>query len=222
MQKAEKAVLKSIDPVWQQMRSEAQTLVDAEPALAAFVFANLLSHDTLEQAIIHRVGSWLDHPDLPADLTRRLYTSALQQKPALGLIFRADLSAVIERDPACYRLIEPFLYFKGFVALQAQRLAHALWLEKRKDLAMMIQSRMAATMNVDIHPGAKIGRGIMLDHATGCVFGETVVIEDNVSILHDVTLGGSTNVKGADRHPKIRSGVLIGAGAKILGAIEIG
>ncbi len=210
------------DPVWQQLRSEAESIAEAEPQLSSFVFSMLLAHDTLENAVAHRVASWLDHIDLPAEYVRRLYDEAFTQQADLGNAFRADLSAVFERDPACYRLAEPFLYFKGFSALQSQRLAHFLWMQGRKDMALLLQSRLAAVMNVDIHPGAKLGHGIFLDHATGFVAGETVVIEDNVSIMQGVTLGGSTRVKGSNRHPKIRKGVLIGADAKVLGNIEVG
>ena len=222
MQKPSEKKLQSVDPVWQQLRNEAEVIVATEPQLASLLFSSLLAHENLEHAVAHRVASVLACDDLPADLIRRLYDAALSDQPDLGHVFRADLSAVLDRDPACYRLIEPFLFFKGFVSLQSQRLAHWLWLNKRKDMALTLQSRLSLVTNVDIHPGATIGRGILLDHASGFTAGETVVIEDCVSIMQNVTLGGSSTVKGSDRHPKIRRGVLIGAGAKVLGNIEVG
>ena len=204
------------------MRAEAEAIVKADPQLAAFVSSSLLAHETLEQAVARRVAAILACDSLLADLIRSLYEIALKDRPEFGDIFRADLAAVLDRDPACTRLIEPFLFFKGFTALQTQRLAHWLWTHNRKDMALMLQSRLSIVANVDIHPGAKIGRGILLDHASGFVAGETVVIEDNVSIMQNVTLGGSSTVKGSDRHPKIRCGVLLGAGATVLGNIEVG
>ena len=134
---------------------------------------------------------------------------------------RADLSAVVERDPASGRLLEPFLFFKGYAAIQTHRLTHWLWNAGKRDIALYLQSRSSEIFQTDIHPGAQIGKGVFLDHATGFVAGETVVIEDNVSILHGVTLGG-TGTEKTDRHPKIRTGVLIGAGAQVIGNIEIG
>jgi serine O-acetyltransferase len=217
MQKPQEA-----DAVWRQLRAEGETLAKTEPQLAAYVFAALLAHGTLGQAVAARVALMLACDELPGDLIRNLYEKAITQQPALNELFRADLSAVLERDPACTRLIEPFLYFKGYAALQSPRLSHWLWTHKRKDMALILQSRLSIVANVDIHPGAKIGRGILLDHATGFVAGETAVIEDNVSIMQNVTLGGSSTVKGSDRHPKIRHGVLIGAGATVLGPIEVG
>jgi serine O-acetyltransferase len=222
MQKPHEKKLEAGDSVWQQMLAEAETIVKAEPQLATFITSSLLAHETLEQAVAHRVASILACDNLPPDLIRSLYEKVLKERPDFGAVFRADLSAVLDRDPACARLIEPFLFFKGFAALQTQRLAHWLWAHNRKDVALMLQSRLSTVANVDIHPGAKIGRGILLDHASGFVAGETVVIEDNVSIMQNVTLGGSSRIKGSDRHPKIRRGVLIGAGATVLGNIEVG
>jgi serine O-acetyltransferase len=214
--------LASTDSVWPQMRSEAENIIKAEPHLASFVISKLLAHSTLEQAVVNRIASLLDCADLPADIIHRFYEEALLQQPDLGSVFRDDLSAVLDRDPACHRLIEPFLYFKGFAAVQSHRLAHWLWTHGKKDTALLLQSRLSFVANIDIHPGAEIGRGLMLDHASGFVAGETTVIENNVSILQNVTLGSTSNIKDSNRHPKIRSGVLIGAGAKILGNIEIG
>jgi serine O-acetyltransferase len=158
---------------------------------------------------------------LSSDLIAQTFQAALDDEPAIGDSFRADMAAVVDRDPACSRLLEPVLYFKGFHAIQAYRLAHWLWNRGRQDFALYIQSRASEVFQTDIHPAARIGRGIFLDHATGLVVGMTSVIEDNVSMLQDVTLGGTGKERG-DRHPKIRRGVLIGAGAKILGNIEVG
>ena len=181
----------------------------------------VLHHDRVEAAVIHRISERLDHSALSGDLIRQAYNDALEADPDLGNAFRADLVAVYDRDPATSRFIDPLLYFKGFHAIQTHRLAHWLHNKGRKDFAFYLQSRASAVFQTDINPAAKIGRGIFLDHATGFVVGETAVIDDDVSILHDVTLGG-TGKENEDRHPKIRRGVMIGAGAKILGNIEIG
>ena len=182
---------------------------------------NVLNHDTLEGAVSHRVASRLDHRDLPAALIRQTFEEAIARDPSIGEAFHADIMAVADRDPACLRMMEPLLYFKGFQALQAYRLSHWLLKAGRRDFALSLQSLASATFGVDINPAARIGKGVFLDHATSLVIGETTVIEDNVSILQGVTLGGTGKETG-DRHPKIRHGVLIGAGAKILGNIEIG
>lgn len=216
-----KSALSTVDPVWSRIRNEAEEIVQREPELATFIFSTVLHHDRLEDAVVHRIAERLDHSALSGDLIRQAYNDALEAEPDLGNAFRADLVAVFDRDPATSRFIDPLLYFKGFHALQAHRLAHWLYNNGRKDFAYYVQSRASAEFQTDINPAAKIGRGIFLDHATGLVVGETAVIEDNVSILHGVTLGG-TGKENEDRHPKIRHGVMIGAGAKILGNIEIG
>ncbi len=216
-----KSALSTVDPVWTRIRAEAEEIVQREPELATFIYSTVLHHDRLEDAVVHRIAERLDHSALSGDLIRQAYNDALEAEPDLGNAFRADLVAVFDRDPATSRFIDPLLYFKGFHALQAHRLAHWLYNNSRKDFAYYIQSRASAEFQTDINPAAKIGRGIFLDHATGLVVGETAVIEDNVSILHGVTLGG-TGKENEDRHPKIRHGVMIGAGAKILGNIEIG
>jgi serine O-acetyltransferase len=190
----------ALDPIWDRVRSEAEDIVHREPELATFIYSTVLHHNRLEDSVIHRLADRLDHSAMSGDLIRQTYDEALRDQPDLGNIFRADLVAVYDRDPATSRFIDPLLYFKGFHALQ---------------------SRSSAVFQTDINPAARIGRGIFLDHATGFVCGETAVIEDDVSILHGVTLGG-TGKENEDRHPKIRHGVLIGAGAKILGNIEIG
>jgi serine O-acetyltransferase len=210
-----------VDPVWRQVRDEAQAAVADEPALASFILETILQQPTLEDAIVHRVSARLDHPDVHAGLIRQAFTEALADEPGIAEAFRADIMAVYDRDPACARLIEPILYFKGFQALQTHRLAHWLLKKGRRDFALYLQSRSSNVFQTDINPAAVVGRGIFLDHATGIVVGETAEIGDDVSILQDVTLGGTGKETG-DRHPKIRRGVLIGAGAKILGNIEIG
>src|SRR5580658_3910523 len=216
-----KPVLDKVDPVWARIRREAEDIVRREPELASFIYSTVLHHDTLETGVVHRLAERLDHVAVSSELIRQAYANALEDVPAIGEAFRADLMATADRDPATYRLIEPVLYYKGFHAIQTYRLAHWLWGKGRRDFALYLQSRCSAVFQCDIHPAAKIGRGIFLDHATGLVVGETAVIEDDVSMLHDVTLGG-TGKQWEDRHPKIRYGVMIGAGAKILGNIEIG
>jgi serine O-acetyltransferase len=216
-----KPALDTVDPVWVRIRSEAEDIVRREPELATFIYSTILHHDTLEAAIVYRLAERLDHAALSSEMIRQAYADALKDIPALGETFRADLMATVDRDPATHRMIEPVLYYKGFHAIETHRLSHWLWEKKRRDFALYLQSRASAVFQCDIHPAARIGRGIFLDHATGLVVGETAVIEDDVSILHDVTLGG-TGKEHEDRHPKIRYGVMIGAGAKILGNIEVG
>jgi serine O-acetyltransferase len=220
-QQQTRAALDKVDPVWARIRREAEEIVRREPELATFIFSTILHHDTLEAAIVYRLSERLDHAALSGELLRQAYTDALKDTPSIGDCFRADIAAVVDRDPATYRLLEPVLYYKGFHAIQTHRLAHWLWGKGRRDFALYLQSRSSAVFQCDIHPAARIGRGVFLDHATGLVVGETAVIEDDVSMLHDVTLGG-TGKQADDRHPKIRYGVMIGAGAKILGNIEVG
>src|SRR5258707_6055794 len=216
-----RSALDQVDPVWARIRREAEELVRREPELATFIFSTILHHDRVEAAVVHRVSQRLDHPDVSAELIRKAYEDALESDPSIGAAFRVDIVATLERDPATGRCLEPVLYFKGFHAIQTHRLAHWLWRKDRKDFAYYLQSRSSSVFQTDIHPAAPIGRGIFLDHATGLVVGETAVIEDDVSILHGVTLGGTGKEEG-DRHPKIRRGVMLGAGAKIIGDIEIG
>ena len=213
--------LDKLDPVWTQIRGEAEQVARREPELATFIYSTVLHQESLEAAVVHRVAERLDSSEVSAELIRKAYADALADEPALGEAFRADIVATVDRDPAVNRLLEPVLYFKGFHAIQTHRLAHWLWGKARRDLAYYLQSRSSAVFQCDIHPAARIGRSIFLDHATGLVVGETAVIEDDVSMLHGVTLGG-TGKQAGDRHPKIGWGVLIGAGAKILGNIEIG
>ena len=213
--------LGKVDPIFSRIRLEAEETVRNEPELAGFLMASVLNHETLESAIVHRVAARLDHQDVASDLIRQTYLEIISRDPSIGEAFRADIIAVADRDPACLRFIEPLLYFKGFHALQSHRLAHALWKAGRRDFALWLQSRSSQVFQTDINPAAHIGKGIFLDHATGLVVGQTCVIEDDVSILHGVTLGGTGKDRG-DRHPKIRHGVLIGAGAKVIGQIEVG
>lgn len=209
------------DPVMTRLRAEAQEAAGREPELAGFLMAMILNQESFEAAVAHRVSSRLDHQDMPAGLVRQVFLEAIAGDPEMGAAFRADILAVADRDPACTRLLEPMLYFKGFHAIQTHRLAHWLWNAGRRDLALYLQSRSSEIFQTDINPAARFGKGVFLDHATGLVVGQTAVIEDDVSILQDVTLGGTGKATG-DRHPKIRRGVLIGAGAKILGNIEVG
>lgn len=210
-----------LDPVWLQVRTEGEAIVANEPELAAFIYASVLNHDTLEGAVAHRIANRLDHQDVAADLIDQAFCEAFSSEIDFADTIRVDIGAVVDRDPACSRMIEPVLYFKGFHAIQTHRLANWLWRQGRKDFALYLQSRSSAVFQTDIHPAVPMGRGIFLDHATGLVIGGTAVIEDDVSLLQDVTLGGTGKVSG-DRHPKVRRGVLIGAGAKILGNIEVG
>ena len=211
----------ALDPLWQTIREELALEAAREPILASFIHASVLNHKSLEDALGFLLAGKLECSVLPAMLLRELITDAAAASPAIGRSVRADIRAVRERDPAATCYSRPFLHFKGFHALQTYRVAHWLWGEERHELALFLQSRTSEVFGVDIHPAARIGDGILIDHATGVVVGETAVIEDNVSILHEVTLGGTGKTSG-DRHPKVRHGVLIGAGAKILGNVEIG
>jgi serine O-acetyltransferase len=210
-----------VDPMFARIRVEAEEIVRREPEVAGFVLGTVLNQDRLESAVVQRLADRLDHQQVPGDLIRQTYLDVISRDPAIGEAFRADLMAVADRDPACARFIEPLLYFKGFHALQTHRLAHALWKAGRRDFALYLQSRSSEVFQCDIHPAATLGKAVFLDHATGLVVGSTAVVEDDVSILHSVTLGGTGKERG-DRHPKIRRGVLIGAGAKIIGNIEVG
>ncbi len=213
--------LQALDPIWARVRDEAQAAAESEPVLSGFFYGTVLNHATLEAALAHRISQRLDHADVPAALIDHAFAQMAAQDGTFAETLRIDLQAVFDRDPACQRYLEPLLYFKGFHAIQTHRLAHWLWHQGRKDFALYLQSRSSVTFQTDIHPAMSMGRGIFLDHATGLVVGFTARIGDNVSILQDVTLGG-TGKEFGDRHPKIGNGVLIGAGAKILGNITIG
>lgn len=211
----------SYDPIWETLREEAQRIAKEEPILTSFIHATVLNHQRLEDALSYHLAQKLSNADAPAMLIREVMGEALSDDPAIGGAVRADLAAVRDRDPACRTYVQALLYFKGFHALQSYRVAHWLWRSGRESMAFFLQNRVSERFDVDIHPAAWVGRGIMLDHATGIVMGETVVVGDDVSMLHGVTLGG-TGKESGDRHPKIGAGVLIGAGAKILGNITVG
>ena len=187
--RSSQASIQKVDPVWAKIRSEAEDVARLEPQIGTFIYSSILHHDTLEAAVVYRVSERLDHADVQAGLIRQAYADALEDQPQLGDAFRADIVAVFDRDPATDRFLEPVLYYKGFHAIQTHRLAHWLWTQGRKDFAYYLQSRASGVFQCDIHPAAKVGRGIFLDHATGLVVGETAVIGDNVSMLHGVTLG---------------------------------
>ena len=210
-----------LDPIWTALRQQAEAMAGREPTLAGFVHATILQHDRLEQALSYHLARKLGSDDLSPLAIREIFDAAIAADASLGQAVRADLSAVFERDPACHSYLDAFLFYKGFHALECHRLAHWLWREGRESMALFLQSRISQLFAVDVHPAAKIGRGIMFDHATGIVIGETAVVEDDVSIMQDVTLGG-TGKESGDRHPKIRRGVLLSLGAKVLGNIEVG
>jgi serine O-acetyltransferase len=213
--------LETVDPVWERIRGEASDAVEHEPSLGGFLHMNILDHVRIEDAVAQRVADRIASPALPSAMIYQAFQEAVAADPSIGIAFRADITAVYDRDPACDRFIEPLLYFKGFQAIQVHRLAHWLLVNRRRDFALYLQSRASEVFQVDINPAATLGRGLFFDHATGIVIGETAVVEDDVSLLQNVTLGGTGKETG-DRHPKIRAGVLIGAGAKILGNIEVG
>lgn len=215
------ASLSAIDPVWEAVVAGARKVASEEPALGHLLYTSVLNHGRFEDALAHRIAERLAHSDVSADTVRQAFEDALELRPEIAQEARADLSATLERDPACHKAVDAFLYFKGFQAIQTHRFASALWHGGRKDFALYLQSRSSQVFQVDINPAARIGRGIMLDHATGFVVGETAAIGDNVSILQGVTLGG-TGKSEEDRHPKIGNGVLIGAGAIVLGNIRVG
>lgn len=211
----------TVDPIWSALRAQAEQLAESEPELASFAHATILKHDRLEQALSYHLAKKIGGEDLSSMQVREIFEEALTTDPSIGEAVRADLSAVFQRDPACHSYAQAFLFFKGFHALQSYRVAHYLWTHERKTMALFIQNRMSDLFAVDIHPAAKLGRGIMMDHATGIVIGETAVVGDDVSMLHGVTLGG-TGKQDEDRHPKVGRGVLLSTGAKVLGNIQIG
>lgn len=209
------------DPFFFRLREEAQAAATRERTLAPWLEKTILAAPDLEAAIAQRLGERLHHEAVAGALIKSAYLEAATKDAFLGLALRADLEAVLERDPAANRLLEPMLYFKGFHALEAHRMAAFFWHHNGRDFALYLQSRISEAFQVDIHPAARLGKGIFIDHATGVTIGSTAVIEDDVSILQGVTLGGTGKERG-DRHPKIGHGVLIGAGASVLGNIKIG
>lgn len=207
--------------VWQKIREEVVQDVQNEPTLASFLHAVVLNHKSFEDALSFHLANKLESSVLPAVMLRDLIDEALASDASIARKACADIEAILTRDPACRAYCVPLLYFKGFHAIQSYRVAHYFWNQGRLPLARFLQSRMSEVFAVDIHPAARIGCGLLVDHATSLVIGETAVVEDDVSMLHEVTLGGTGKETG-DRHPKVRRGVLIGAGAKLLGNIEIG
>ncbi|RFB06345.1 serine O-acetyltransferase [Parvularcula marina] len=211
----------AIDSIWSRMRLEAATAAASEPVLASFLNATILHHGSFSAALSYRLAEKLADAQMSAMQWREVATNAYEEHDELVDAAVADINAYFERDPACRDYVQPFLYFKGFHAIQSQRIANTLWLEGRNSLALYLQSRMSELWTIDIHPAAHLGQGLFLDHAHGIVIGETARVGDNVSMLHDVTLGG-TGKDLDDRHPKVGNGVLISAGAKVLGNIQIG
>ncbi|MFK7730617.1 MAG: serine O-acetyltransferase [Pseudomonadales bacterium] len=209
------------EKLWKEICNEAAAESKAEPVLASFYHASVINHKTFMCALAYQLASKLDNSDVPAMLIRDVAEQAMNSDESILRSAAADIRAYHERDPACKQFLMPFLYFKGFHAIQTHRIAHFFWKSGRETLALFLQTRAAGVFAVDIHPAVKIGQGIMLDHASGLVVGETSRIGDNVSILHQVTLGG-TGTDSKMRHPQIGDGVLLAAGATLLGAIEIG
>ncbi|KAL6195868.1 hypothetical protein ACLB2K_031485 [Fragaria x ananassa] len=209
------------DYLWVKMLEEARSDIDEEPILSGYYYASILCHSSIESALANHLAVKLSNSSLSCSTLVDIFMGVFLEDGEVIRAVKDDLRAVKERDPACISYAQCFLNFKGFLACQAHRVAHKLWSEGKKVLALLIQNRVSEVFAVDIHPGAKIGHGILLDHATGVVVGETAVIGNNVSILHNVTLGGTGKACG-DRHPKIGDGVLIGAGTCILGNIRIG
>jgi serine O-acetyltransferase len=210
-----------IDPVWDRMRNEANAAVIAEPAIGGFIHINILQHSSFERALGHRVASKLLSDEISQQTLRDICNEAISDDPQVTNAARADVMAVVDRDPACNRYMHPLLYFKGFLAVQSYRISNWLWVNGKKDMAYFFQMKTSEVFGIDIHPAAKIGKGLMIDHGHSIVIGETSVVGDNVSMLHSVTLGG-TGKEDENRHPEIGDGVMIGAGAKVLGNIKVG
>lgn len=213
--------LAELDPVWSRIRDEAEAAVRSEPLLGGMVHQSILHHPTLERALSYRMSVKLSTREMSEQILREIADESFASDPTISAASRADIVAVFERDPACNTFMQPLLYFKGFQALQAFRVGNWLWRNGRRDLAYFIQARVSEVFGIDIHPAAKIGKGLMIDHAHSIVIGETATVGDNVSMLHSVTLGGTGKEDGV-RHPTIGDGVLIGAGAKVLGNITVG
>lgn len=211
----------STDQTWSRMRLEAATNAGMEPSLASFLHATVLNHETFRGALSYRLAQKLSDAEMNPMVWREVVSNAFDKEPAIVEAALADLLACYDRDPATFEHVQPFLYHKGYQGLQVHRLANWLWRHDRRSLALYVQSRMSELYGIDIHPNATFGKGVFMDHATGVVIGETAVVEDDVSILQSVTLGGTGKEIG-DRHPKIRKGALISVGAKVLGNIEVG
>ena len=209
------------DEIWVSLRAEAEQAATDERLLVAYLQETILGQKSFDAAMSYTLASTLSDDILPSITLRDLFLEILECEPCIRDMTRTDLRAVKDRDPAAGGFLSPFLFFKGYQALSAFRFAHHLWNAKRKTLALYLQGRISRVFDVDIHPAAIIGKGILIDHATGVVIGETAVVGDDVSLLHGVTLGGTGKETG-DRHPKVGNGVLIAAGAKVLGNIKIG
>ncbi len=207
--------------VWAQLLVEARTASSAEPCLASYYHGVVLNHQDLQGSLSFHLANKLGSHAVPAMMLREVIADAYEQEPQMIKSATADMKAYFDRDPACDQYLMPFLYFKGFQALQSYRVANFLWRHDRQALALYFQNQISQEFGVDIHPAATIGDGIMIDHATGVVIGETAVVHDDVSMLHSVTLGGS-GCQGGKRHPTVCEGVLISAGSKVLGNICIG
>lgn len=216
-----KPSLRELDPVWHRICDEAEAAIKAEPLIGGMMHACILHHKTFEDALGYRLSMKLASSEMSEQILREITDEAYANDASLAAAARADIVAIFDRDPACHRFLQPLMFFKGFQAVQAYRIGHWLWKHGRRDLAYFVQMRVSELFGVDIHPAARIGQGIMIDHAHSIVVGETAVVGDNVSMLHSVTLGG-TGKEDDDRHPKIGNGVLIGAGAKVLGNITVG
>jgi len=221
VQRLEVVDVAAAPPVWAALRNEAAHIAATEPSLASLLNAVVLRHDGLDRALSYQLARKLSDQELRAMSLRETCEEAFEDDPSIVAAAEADLRAVFERDPACKGYVQPFLFFKGFLALQTHRVGHWLWKRGRESMAFYLQSRMSELFQVDIHPAAVIGKGAFFDHGTGIVIGETAVVGDDVSMLHGVTLGG-TSADRVDRHPKVGKGVLIGAGAHIIGNITIG
>ena len=211
----------SDDLVWKALRDQAISWASREPALASFVYTTILSHSSFEDFLCYHLAKKIGGRFLNHMQGRDIISESFRGDPEILVSARADLDAIYQRNPACRTHLEAFLFYKGFHALEVYRTAHWFWKSGRQSMALLLQCRISRRFSVDIHPGAKLGKGIMIDHASGVVIGETAVIEDDVSLLHGVTLGGNGTQDG-ERHPKIRQGVLLSVGATVLGDIEIG
>lgn len=207
--------------LWQRIQADAREVAAEEPILASFAHMTVIMHSSMARSLAFILANKLQSSTLLGTQLTRLFVEAYEDDPSLVDAAVADLQAVVERDPACETYVQPLLFFKGFQALQAHRVGHWMWQRGRKSLAVALQSRMSEVFGVDIHPAARLGWGVMMDHATGIVIGETAIVGDNVSMLHHVTLGGSGTGKGA-RHPVVGNGVLLGAGVSVLGPVVVG
>ena len=209
------------DKLWTKVRSDAELAIKSEPLLSILIQSAILNHSSLQESLIYQIAKKLCSTEVPYKIIYEVANEAFCVDPRLLQSVQADLLAVFDRDPSCNSVVQPILYFKGFVAIQAYRVSHWLWNNNRYDFAYLIQSRSSEVFGIDIHPAAKIGNGLMIDHAHSIVIGETATVGNDVSMLHSVTLGG-TGSRGLQRHPTIEDGVLLGAGAKVLGNITVG